>query len=127
MTDKDQEDREAQNAVKRMLGGFSAKTRAGVRAMNSMKVIPKAIAYSKEAEKAYWDIGTDGLRGGADFDRAEVLVNKGIALLDEAGDDFPQLAGAFSDMRLKLNTQLEDIKKCRAGIVDKIELKEAET
>ena len=126
MTDKDQEDREAQNAVKRMLGGFSAKTRAGIRAMNAVKVIPKAIAYSKEAEKAYWDTGSDGLRTGADFDRAEALVKKGIALLDEAGNDFPQLSGAFNDMRLKLNAQLEDIGKCRAGIVEKIELKTEE-
>ena len=112
--------------VARMLKSLKAKGRQGGQFIDALVIMGEATKQSELAEKAYWDYQKNSVRTGADFGRAEELLDRGIKNLDRAMTAFPTTISALLPVKKKLMIQYLDIQHQRKGEILEPEVLEKE-
>ena len=115
---------EEKRILKRLTTGFNGAVQGGKRARDqgdkavaAVKLIKKAIDYSQDAQKLYWDNGKEQQKANPNFDRALEMCDRGIRMLDEAMADLPTTISAIMPIKEKIMLQKKDIELQRQGII----------
>jgi hypothetical protein len=99
-------------ALNSWIKGFKGIASGGKRIAGEADLIKKAgtlmgrsIRYSQDALKYYWDEKEMRIKENADFPKALEVVDRGIAMMNEASIIFPTITGAILPAKQKMMAQ----------------------